>query len=118
VRVTKFSPGEAPRDAVTFHPPAGGLGEQTMSPWLVAIGGGRYLFTWTEGAVSAHNVRAMMLDGDGAPLGDAFTLSAEGVNAGQAQAAFMPDGRGVVAYLAQKGKVYEVVAVPIVCPAK
>ena len=119
LRWVKFTPGEAPRDAVAFHPPAGGLGEHAMSPSLAAAGGGRYLFMWTEGPVSAHQVRAQTLSLEGAPLGDAFVVSADGVNAGQAQAAVLPDGRGVVAFLAAKGKAYEIVATPVTCaPAK
>jgi hypothetical protein len=118
LRWTKLTPGEAPHDAISFHLPAGGLGENAMSPSLVAVGGGRFLFTWTEGPVSGHHVRAQTLGMDGAAMGDAFTVSAEGVNAGQAQAAVMPDGHGVIAFLAQQGKTYEVVATPIECPAK
>jgi hypothetical protein len=73
---------------------------------------------WTEGPVSRHQVRAQTLAPDGTLVGDAFTVSAEGVNAGQAQAAVLPDGRGVVAFLAANGKNYEVVATPITCAAK
>jgi hypothetical protein len=71
---------------------------------------------WTEGPATAHQVRAQTLDLNGAPLGQSMTISDEGVNAGQAQGAVLPDGHGVVAYLAAKGKGYEVVAIPVVCP--
>jgi hypothetical protein len=118
LRWVKFTPGEAPHDAVAFHPPAGGLGEHAMSPSLAAVSGSRFLFTWTEGPVSAHQVRAQTLTKDGAPLGDAFIVSADGVNAGQAQAAVLSDGRGVVAFLAAKAKAYEIVAAPITCASK
>jgi hypothetical protein len=118
LRMTKFTPGQAPPDATIFQPPAGGLGEQAMSPWLAAVGHGSFLFTWTEGPVSGHHVRGQTLSAEGAPVGDAFTISTEGVNAGQAQAAALPDGRGVVAFLAQKGKAYEVVATSVRCPPK
>ena len=90
-----------------------------MGPALAAVGGGRFLFTWTEGPVSAHQVRAQTLNLEGAPIGEAIVVSADGVNAGQAQSAVLADGRGVVAFLAAKAKAYEVVATPVVCaPAK
>ena len=116
IRWAKFTPGEAPGDGVLFHPPAGGLGEHMMSPWLTPAGAGRFLLLWTEGPVSAHQVRGQTLTVEGAPLGEAITVSAEGMNAGQAQAAVLADGRGVVSFLASKGKGYEVVAAPMVCP--
>jgi hypothetical protein len=90
-----------------------------MSPSLTPLGAGRVLLVWTEGPVSGHAVRAQTMGPDGSKIGDPLTISAEGVNAGQAQAAVLPDGRGVVAYLAAKAGAYEVVATPIACsPAK
>jgi hypothetical protein len=118
LRWTKLTPGEPPRDPVAFHAPSGGLGEHAMSPWLAKVANDRVLLVWTEGPVSRHQVRAQTLATDGALVGDAFTVSSEGANAGQAQAAILPDGRGVVAFLAANGKNYEVVATPIACVAK
>jgi hypothetical protein len=49
-----------------------------------------------------------------------MAISDSGVNAGQSQLAILPDGHGVVAYLASSGAApkasYEVLATPIVCP--
>ncbi|MDB4993809.1 MAG: Basic proline-rich protein, partial [Myxococcaceae bacterium] len=108
--------GEAPEAARAFNPPAGGLGAPFMSPGVTSLGGGRFLIVWTEGAVSSHQVRAQTIDAKGAPQGDAIVVSADGVNAGQGQAAIGTDGRGIVAYLASSGKSFEVVATPISCP--
>ena len=108
--------GEAPEAARAFNPPAGGLGAPFMSPGVTSLGGGRFLVVWTEGAVSSHQVRAQTLDAKGAQQGDALLISADGVNAGQGQAAIGTDGRGIVAYLASSGKTFEVVATPISCP--
>ena len=86
-----------------------------MSPGVGALPGGRFLIVWTEGPVSSHQVRAQVLAADGAPTGEAFAVSAEGVNAGQGQAAVLPDGHGVVAFLASTGKNFDVRATPILC---
>jgi len=61
-------------------------------------------------------VRALTLASDGTALGDPLTISAEGVNAGQAQAAVTADGHGVVAFLASNGAGFEVVANAVQCP--
>jgi hypothetical protein len=74
---------------------------------------------WTEGPVSGHQVRAQTVDLNGAPLGGAVTISDESVNAGQEQGAVLPDGHGVVAYLAAaKRKGFELVVTPVMCPAE
>ena len=92
-----------------------------MSPAIAAAGQGRFVIAWTEGPVSNHQVRAQTISGSGAPIGMAMGISDSGVNAGQAQLAILPDGHGVVAYLASSGdgarrRAYEVLATPIVCP--
>ena len=97
--------------------PEGGLGTQAMSPSVAGLGGGRFVIAWSEGTPS-HQVRAQTLDADGSASGAALALSAAGINAGQPQIAVGPDGRGVVAFLAAKGKAYEVHATPVSCAAK
>jgi len=67
--------------------------------------------------VSSHQVRAVAF-GENGVVGDAFTASAEGVNAGQGQAAVLEGGRGVIAFLAGSGKSFEVAATPIQCVEK
>jgi hypothetical protein len=120
LRWTRFAPGEATVEAKAFVPSEGGLGEHAMSPTLSAAGQGRFVIAWTEGPVATHQVRAQTMSGSGAPLGTAMAISDSGVNAGQAQLAILPDGHGVVAYLASSGGgpkgSYEVLATPIVCP--
>jgi hypothetical protein len=117
VRWLTWKPGNPPSAAQSFAIPAGGLGEQAMSPALAGMSGGRFLMVWTEGPVASHQVRALTLSSDGTALGSPLTISAEGVNAGQGQAAILADGRGVVAFLASDGTGFEVVANPVVCPA-
>ena len=115
LRLIAWRPGEAAKAAITFKLPAGGLGEHAMSPGLAALPGGRFLLVWTEGPVSSHQVRAQVLGADGSAAGDAFAVSADGVNAGQGQAAVLSDGRGAVAFLASTGKTFDVRATPIQC---
>jgi hypothetical protein len=120
LRWMRFAPGDASAEAKAFVPSEGGLGEHAMSPAIGAAGHGRFLLAWTEGPVSNHQVRAQTITGSGMPLGNAMAISDSGVNAGQAQLAVLPDGHGVVAYLASAGTspkpAYEVLATPIVCP--
>lgn len=117
VRWAMFRPGEEAAQAKPFTPPAGGLGDHVMSPGLASLGSGRFLLVWTEGPVSSHQVRGITVSDNGT-FGDAFTASAEGVNAGQGQAAVLEGGRGVVAFLAGSGKTFEVAATPIQCVEK
>lgn len=115
IRWVRFTPGElapAPKD---FTTPSGGLGASAMAPVLVGLDGGRFLLVWTEGPATNHQVRALTIASDGSAIEDPLTISPEGVNAGQAQAGVLPDGRGAVAYLGVKGRTFELAAVPIRC---
>jgi hypothetical protein len=117
LRVVKWHPGQAPGEAQPFSIPPGGLGEQAMSPGITGLAGGRFLLAWTEGPVASHQVRAQTLSASGESLGPSMTVSGEGVNAGQGQPAVLPDGRGLVVYMASPtGAVAQVVATPIACP--
>lgn len=118
VRWTTMKPGSTPADPKTFTIPDGGLGGQAMSPSIAGLGGGRFLLAWTEGPVSNHQVRAITLGADGTPSGAALKISADGVNAGQPAVGVGADGRGLVSFLAAKGKGYEVHAAAITCAAK
>ena len=69
-------------------------------------------------AAAGHQVRALTFNADGAPSGTPLAVSASGVNAGQPQAVVGVDGRGVVAFLSAKGKFNELMATPILCPAR
>lgn len=116
LRLSRFALGEAPDPAINFELPDGGLGEQALSPSVAALAGGGFLLVWTEGPTSNHQVRAIVLDGHAKPAGKAFTVSDEGVNAGQGQAAVLASGKGVVAYLASgANKTFQVVATSIDC---
>jgi hypothetical protein len=89
-----------------------------MSPALAVVPGIGFLLSWTEGAISAHEVRALTLANDLTPIGGALTISNEGVNAGQGQAAVDLDGRGLVAFLQGGGGAFQVAATPIACPVR
>jgi len=115
LRWTRFDAGDTPSAPETFSPPAGGKGQQAMSPSLTALAGNRFLLVWTEGPASGHDVRALTLGPDGKAVGTPLVLSNAGVNAGQAQAAVTRGGQGVVAFLESGGDGYEVVATPIAC---
>jgi hypothetical protein len=116
LRWVTFKAGEAPGEPGTFTPPAGGRGEQAMSPGIAAVPGGRFLLVWTEGPATHHDVRALTLSRDGQPLGKPLIISAKRVNAGQGQAAVNASGRGAVAFLESiEGGGFQVVATPIKC---
>ena len=115
LRWARFQAGQPAGAANAFVPPAGGKGEQTMSPGIAALPGGRFLLVWTEGPQSGHDVRALTLGPDGAPIGSPLTISTPGVNAGQGQAAVTESGSGVVAFLQTGGSGFEVVATPVSC---
>lgn len=93
---------------------SGGLGAPFMSPSLTSLGGGHFLVAWSEGPVSGHQVRAMTIGADGS-AGEPITISGPSSNAGQPAAVVGPDGRGLVAFLATKGKSFELHATPIHC---
>jgi hypothetical protein len=114
LRYVVFKAGAEAPAPKTFSVPAGGLGENVMSPGLIGLVGARFLVVWTEGPVDNHQVRGQTLRADGGALGAALAISAEGVHAGQGQAAVAGDGKGVVAFL--DGAKREVVATPITCP--
>lgn len=104
--------------ARAFATPPGGLGEHVMSPGVTGLGDGRFLLLWTEGPVASHQVRGIVLGPEGEPEGGPIVVSPDGLNAGQAQAAFTADGRGLVAFLASRGQGFEVIAASIRCGAR
>jgi len=118
LRLVRFRNGDTPGEPNTFSPPSGGRGGQAMSPSLAVVPGIGFLLSWTEGAMSAHDVRALTLANDGTPMGAPMTISNEGVNAGQGQAAIDLDGHGLVAFLQGGGGVYQLAATPITCPVR
>lgn len=101
--------------AQPFTPPAGGLGENVMSPSLSALADGSFLLVWTEGPMAQQRVRARVLGSDGTQRGSSIEVSGAGIHAGQGRAAVLPDGRGVIAFLAAVGPAFEVRATAIRC---
>jgi len=116
LRTASFKIGDVEAQPHAFNAPAGGLGEQTMSPDLTSLGNGRFLLLWTEGT-TAHQVRGAVLE-EGS-VTSAFAVSPDGVDSGQGQAAVLDDGRGVAAYLSSTSPgFYEAVAAPLKCAPK
>jgi hypothetical protein len=115
LRWAHFRAGQTPGDPEIYTPPAGGKGEQAMSPSIAALPGDRFLLVWSEGPPSRHSVRAQTLSGQGLPLGPALEISTEGANAGQGQAAVTTSGKGVVAFLQSVEAGFELSATPIAC---
>lgn len=115
LRWVRFKAGDAPDKPQMFTPPGGGAGDQAMSPSIAAVPGKRFLLVWTEGLPSQHEVRAITLSEDGAPLGAPLVLSTAGVNAGQGQAAIAASGRGVVAFLESSEDHFKLAVTPIAC---
>ncbi|HRG97453.1 MAG TPA: hypothetical protein PLR99_14465, partial [Polyangiaceae bacterium] len=99
----------------TFELPKAEASDGAIAPSLVSLGRGAFLLAWTGGPASAHQVRAQVIDGAGAPAGDAFDVSERGANAGQARGAVNGAGRGALVYFAAKDAEYELLAAPIVC---
>jgi len=115
LRWVRFQAGEAAGTPGTFTPPAGGQGEQAMSPGVASVPGGRFLLVWTEGPATRHDVRALTLSRDGQPLGPPLVISHAGINAGQGQASVTAGQHGLVAFLESANGGFEVVATPIAC---
>jgi hypothetical protein len=115
MRWIRFKAGEPAGEPGTFTPPAGGKGEQVMSPGLAAVPGGRFLLVWTDGPATRHDVRAITLSRDGLPLGKPLDISSRSDNAGQGQAAVNSARQGLVAFLESAGSGFRVAATPIAC---
>jgi hypothetical protein len=102
--------------AVRIALPSGGIGGDAMQPSLAGLDGGRFLLAWTEGTAWAHQIRAVTLDANGAPGGQAVRVSdSDGV--GWARLAVTPDGHGAVLFMTSKDDGFAAVATPIACPA-
>jgi hypothetical protein len=115
LRWAHFAAGEAPRSASSFDAPAGGKGQNKMSPGMAALPGGRFLLVWTEGPASGHDVRAITLTKDGTAIGGPLAVSSGGENAGQGQAVVNAAGQGAVVFLSAAADKFEVIATPIDC---
>jgi hypothetical protein len=115
MRWIRFKAGEPAGEPGTFNPPAGGKGEQVMSPGIAAVPGGRFLLVWTDGPATRHDVRALTLSREGLPLGQPLDISSRSANAGQGQAAVNAARQGLVAFLESASSGFRVVATAITC---
>jgi hypothetical protein len=116
LRWVRFGAGDPPGEAHAFVPPAGGGGDSVMSPGVAPLPGGRFLLVWTEGPAKQRAVRALTLAADGSPVGPPLAVSNAGINAGQGQAAVLPDGHGVIAFLeSTDGGGFQVMGASVSC---
>jgi hypothetical protein len=115
LRWAHFAAGQAPGGASSFDAPAGGKGQNKMSPGIAALPGGRFLLVWTEGPASGHDVRAITVTKDGAAVGGPLAVSSGGENAGQGQAMVNAAGQGAVVFLSAAADKFEIIATPIDC---
>ncbi len=115
IRLTRFGFGQEPVASEPWSTPEGGPGGPAIAPSVFGLGDGRWVMVWTEGNAGARDVRVQTYDAAMRALGDAFTVSEAGANAGQGVAAVGSAG-GVVMYLAALGTMYEVWAASIECP--
>ncbi len=87
-----------------------------MSPGVAPLPGGRFLLVWTEGPAKQRAVRALTLAANGTPVGPPLAVSNAGINAGQGQAAILPDGHGVIAFLeSTDGGGFQVMGAAVSC---
>ena len=107
---------ESPSPVEGFEISNEDAGTSYISPSVAALEGGRFLVVWTEGTALHHRVRALTLDAAGRAKGAPLAISNDDANAGQGQGAVLPDGRGIVGYLAARGDGFELMAVSIDCP--
>jgi hypothetical protein len=114
VRLAQAKAGALPTTANEFSVPSGGPGGETISPAAAALPGGRWLLQWTEGKAGSRMVRAQTLGADLKPLGDAVTLSPQGVEAGQG-AVGVAGEHAVATYLVKSATGYELWASSLAC---
>jgi len=95
--------------------PAGGPGEEAISPAITGLPKGRWFVQWTEGASGKRQVRGQVLDKDLAPVGNAYALSPASENSGQGLVLLMQDARLVSMFLVSTGKSHELWATSLTC---
>jgi hypothetical protein len=114
VQLAVAKPGALPTKAQAFSLPSGGPGGEAISPTAAPLSGGRWLLQWTEGKAGSRVVRAQTLGADLAPLGDALSLSPQGVEAGQG-AVGVAGEHAVATYLVKSATGYELWASSLAC---
>ena len=82
-------------------------GVSAVWPSLAPMTDGRALLVWTEISGEKHDVRAQVIDCDGALSGPRMTIAADGANdldvLGHASASFDANGRGQIAFIIEGG---------------
>ena len=115
IRMARMAFGTAAATSFEWTFPEGGPGASAIAPSATGLPDGRWLVVWTEGKSGARDVRLQTYGAGMEPLGEAFTVSRPGSNAGQGIAAVGKSG-GIVFYLSVLGQQYEVWGAAIECP--
>jgi hypothetical protein len=115
IRMARVRFGEPPQTSFEWAVPEGGPGGAAIAPNIRGMHDGRWLMVWTEGKSGSRSVRVQTYDSEMLAVGEAFTVSKPGSNAGQGMAVVGKNG-GVVLYLGVIGTQYEVWGAGIECP--
>jgi hypothetical protein len=115
IRMARVKFGQPVENTFEWAVPEGGPGGAAIAPAIGGLHDGRWVMVWTEGKSGSRSVRVQTYDANMLALGEAFTVSKPGSNAGQGMATVGKDG-GVVLYLAVVGTQYEVWGAGIDCP--
>ncbi|MFW5739328.1 MAG: GYF domain-containing protein [Myxococcota bacterium] len=115
VRMARVQYGRPAASSFEWAVPKGGPGGAAIAPTIFGMHDGRWVMVWTEGKSGSRSVRVQTYDAQMVAVGEAFTVSRPGSNAGQGMAVVGSDG-GAVFYLAVIGTQYEVWGAGIECP--
>lgn len=115
IRMARVPFGQASPPSFEWAVPQGGPGGAAIAPTVLGLDDGRWVVVWTEGKSGSRSVRVQTYDAEMLAVGDAFTVSRPGSNAGQGTAVVGSAG-GAVLYLAVVGDQYEVWGAGIDCP--
>ena len=115
IRMARVPFAQAAPPSFEWAVPEGGPGGAAIAPTVRGLPDGRWIVVWTEGKSGSRSVRVQTYGTDMLAVGDAFTVSRPGSNAGQGTAVVGSSG-GAVLYLAAIGNQYEVWGAGIDCP--
>ncbi len=115
VRLAAAPNGEAPSGSQDFAIPAGGPGDEAISPAAAGLGDDHWLLQWTEGSRGHHEVRVQPLGADLAPAGPPITVSPKEANAGQG-VVWVRGGKAISLFLITQGRRLELWGAALSCP--
>jgi len=115
VRLATAANGKAPSGSQEFAIPAGGPGDQAISPAAAGLDDDHWLLQWTEGSRGHHEVRVQPLHADLAPAGPPITVSPKEANAGQG-VVWVRGGKAISLFLITQGRRLELWGAALSCP--